>query len=102
MGKRVDASASSREHLQRRNRNPALLSASAHRHFLPSLKAPNGRIDLGGTDKAQYAEIVRVDNHAKEARNAVAGDKRRACTNPVFDKEAQQLQQDFTRMPPRF
>ena len=98
----VDAPASSREHLQRRNQKPVPLSASAHRHFLPSFKAPNGRIDLGGTDKPQYAEIVRVNNHAKEARNAVAGDKRRACTNHVFAKEAQQLQQDFMRMPPRF
>ena len=44
---------------------------------------------FGGTDKAQYAEVVRVDNLEKEARNAVARDKRRACTNPVFDKEAQ-------------
>jgi hypothetical protein len=44
-GKRVDAPASSREHLRRRYRNPALLSASAHRHLLLSFKAPNGRID---------------------------------------------------------
>jgi hypothetical protein len=69
----VDAPASSREHLQRQ-----------------------------GTDKPQYAEIVRVDNHVKEARNAVAGDKRGGCTHLAFNKEAQQLQQDFTRMPPRF
>jgi hypothetical protein len=30
------------------------------------------------------------------------GDKRRACTDPAFNKEAQKLQQDSMRMPPRF
>jgi hypothetical protein len=55
-----------------------------------------------GTAKAKYSKIGCVDNHAKEARNAVAGDKRRGCINPAFNNEAQGLQQDFTRLLPRF
>jgi hypothetical protein len=54
--------------------------------------------ELEGTGKTQCAEIGHVNNPAKEARNAIVcgcGDKRRACTNSVFDKEAQQLQQDL-------
>jgi hypothetical protein len=44
-------------------------------------------------------QIGYFDNRAKEARNAVAGDKQRAWTNPAFDKEAQLLQEDYVRMP---
>ncbi len=69
---------------------------------LPSFKALNGRIYGRGTGKAQCSKIGYFDNRAKEARNAVAGDKQRAWTNPAFDKEAQLLQEDCVRMPPGF
>ena len=39
----VDAPASSREHLQRRNQKPVPLSASTHRRFLPA--ADKGRVE---------------------------------------------------------
>ena len=93
----ADAPASSREHLRRRNQKPAPLSASAQKEA-----CLHGRIYVRGTGKAQYSKIGYVDNHAKEARNAVAGNKRRAWTNPAFDKEAQLLQEDSVRMPPGF
>jgi hypothetical protein len=69
-------------------KKPVPLSASALYAFIQSAQREEG------TGKTQCAEIGHVKNPAKEARNAVAcgcGDKRRACTNPVFDKEAQQL-----------
>ncbi len=68
------------------------LSASALSAFIQSAQREEG------TGKTQCAGIGHVNNPAKEARNAIVcgcGDKRRACTNSVFDKEAQQLQQDL-------
>ncbi len=38
----------------------------------------------------------------KKRETRLKGDKRSACTNPVVNKEAQQLQQDSSLMLPRF
>jgi hypothetical protein len=56
-------------------------------HFLLSFKVRNGIIHEGETGIIQYSKIARINNPAKEARNAVVcgwGDERRACTNPAF------------------
>ena len=97
MGERVAAAApaSSREHLRRSNRNPAPLFASAEQKRLAFIQRAQWE---EGTRKIQYAEIGLVNNRAKEAANAVAGDERVLAAMPPLTKRAQQLQQDFTRI----
>jgi hypothetical protein len=88
-----------RVHLQRDNQKPASLSASAHRHFLPSIKALSGKKELAKHSLPRLATST-IPRKRRETR--LKGDKRRACTNSVFDKEARQLQRDSSLILPHF
>ena len=69
----VAAHASLRAYLQRGDKKPASLSASAHRHFLPSFKALSGKKELAKHSMPRLAASI-IPRKRRETRLCAVGE----------------------------